>query len=299
VVSTAQVQIRPDHGASSWRPVIWRLPASRRRCRPRPGNAYLVHHDDGPVLSGTGQDRASVTDPAHFPGGMTRVPHDRLARFEISPQETPSAGLDRPGCAIGDVRTAVISQLQQDHIGGFAELSQAGTVSQTLLALGALAVSYAAIATLVRDRGWVVATVAALIGGIGAFCGAMFNVLVGVNLAAAATAHLSQNAAARFLVTTFNSGFGHVFMDVYFIGIFAAPVLMGFALWRSRSVPRWLAVLFLIGLEVAQQVSSAGPVLVVLFMLPFAVAMVLLAARIWQAAALPASHNPEPAGVPA
>jgi hypothetical protein len=127
----------------------------------------------------------------------------------------------------------------------------------------------------------------------------MFNVLVGVNLAAAATAHLSQDAAARFLVTTFNSGFGHVFMDVYFIGIFAAPVLMGFALWRSRSVPRWLAVLFLIGLEVAQQVSSAGPVLVVLFMLPFAVAMVLLAARIWQAAALPASHNPEPAGVPA
>jgi hypothetical protein len=74
VVSTAQVQIRPDHGASSWRPVIWRLPASRRRAGPRPGNAYLVHHDDGPVLSGTGQDRASVTDPAHFPGGMTRVP---------------------------------------------------------------------------------------------------------------------------------------------------------------------------------------------------------------------------------
>ncbi|HBW17760.1 MAG: hypothetical protein ACLPN6_22620 [Streptosporangiaceae bacterium] len=150
--------------------------------------------------------------------------------------------------------------------------------SLTLLALGALAVSYAAIATLVRDRGWVVATVAALIGGLGAFCGAMFNVLVGVNLASAATAHLSRDAAARFLVTTFNSGFGHVFMDVYFIGIFAAPVLMGFALWRSRSVPRWLAVLFLIGLEVAQQVSSAGPVLVVLFMLPFAVAMVLLAA---------------------
>jgi len=74
---------------------------------------------------------------------------------------------------------------------------------------------------------------------------------------------------------------------------------MGFALWRSRSVPRSLAVLFLIGLEVAQQVSSAGPVLVVLFRPPFAAAMVLLAARIWQAAALPASHNPEPAGVPA
>ncbi|HBW21493.1 MAG TPA: hypothetical protein DEH11_22030, partial [Actinobacteria bacterium] len=85
VVSTGQVQIRPDHGASSWRPVIWRLLASRRWAGPRPGNAYLVHHGDGPVLFCTGPDRASVTDPAHFPGGMTRVPYDRLARFEISP----------------------------------------------------------------------------------------------------------------------------------------------------------------------------------------------------------------------
>ena len=47
--------------------------------------------------------------------------------------------------------------------------------SLTVLALGALAVSYATIATLVRDRDWVVATVAALIGGLGAFCGAMLT----------------------------------------------------------------------------------------------------------------------------
>ena len=40
--------------------------------------------------------------------------------------------------------------------------------SLTLLALGALAVSYAAIATLVRNRGSAIATIAALIGGIGA-----------------------------------------------------------------------------------------------------------------------------------
>src|ERR1039457_2034414 len=131
-----------------------------------------------------------------------------------------------------------------------AQLYVAGSLA--LLALGTLAVSYAAIAALVRDRGSGVATVAALIGGLGAFCGALVNVLVGVNLAAVATTHLTRGAAARFLVTTFNSGSGQVFLDVYFIGIFAAPVLMGFALWRSRSVPRWLAVLFLISLEVAQ-----------------------------------------------
>jgi hypothetical protein len=70
------------------------------------------------------------------------------------------------------------------------QLYAAGSLA--ILALGALAVSYAAIATLARNRGSAVATVAALIGGIGAFCGAIVNVLVYPNLAAAATAHLSR-----------------------------------------------------------------------------------------------------------
>jgi hypothetical protein len=170
--------------------------------------------------------------------------------------------------------------------------------SLTLLALGALAVSYAAIATLVRKRGSAIATVAALTGGIGAFCGALVNVLVGYNLAAAATAHMSPDAAAQFLVTTFSSRAYQVFAAVYFISIFAAPAVMGFALWRSRSVPRWLAVLFFAGLELAQQLGSIGPLRVILLTLPFAAAMTLLAARIWRAAAPPGSRSPEPAAAP-
>ncbi len=170
--------------------------------------------------------------------------------------------------------------------------------SLTLLALGALAVSYAAIATLVRNRGSAIATVAALTGGIGAFCGALINVLVGYNLAAAATAHMSPDAAAQFLVTSFSSRAYQVFAAAYFIGIFAGPVLMGFALWRSKSVPRWLAALFFAGLELAQQLGSIGPVRVILLTLPFTVAMVLLAARIWRAAARPASRTQQPVAIP-
>jgi hypothetical protein len=169
-----------------------------------------------------------------------------------------------------------------------AQLYVAGSLA--LLGLGCLAVSYAAIAALARNRGSAAATVAALIGGLGAFCGAIVNVLVYPNLAAAATAHLTPAAAARFLVTTFNSGFGHVFLYAYLVGEFVAPVLMGYALWRSRSVPRGLAALFVIGLYAAEYQSSGGPI-VVLYMLPFAAAMVLLAARLWQAAALPASRT--------
>jgi pimeloyl-ACP methyl ester carboxylesterase len=71
-----------------------------------------------------------------------------------------------------------------------AQLYVAGSLA--LLGLGGRAVSYAAIAALVRNRGSALATVAVLIGGLGAFCGAITNVLVYPNLAAAvATAHLT------------------------------------------------------------------------------------------------------------
>jgi N-acyl homoserine lactone hydrolase len=128
VVSTGQVQIRPDHEASNWRPMAWWLLASRRWTGPRPINAYVIEHRDGLVLFDSGQDRASVTDPGYFPGGVTGVLYGRLARFEIGPQETLSAGLDRLGYAAGDVRTAVLSHLHQDHIGGLAELPDADIV---------------------------------------------------------------------------------------------------------------------------------------------------------------------------
>jgi hypothetical protein len=72
--------------------------------------------------------------------------------------------------------------------------------SLVLLGLGALAVSYGAIATLVNGRGSGLATVAALLGGLGAFCGAIVNVAVYPILAAAATAPVSRGAAARLLV---------------------------------------------------------------------------------------------------
>ena len=165
-----------------------------------------------------------------------------------------------------------------------------------LFGLGALAVSYGAIATLVRDRGSALATVAALLGGLGAFCGAIVNVVVYPSLAAAASAPVSRRAAANLLVTAFNSEFGHVFTYLYFVSEYLAPLLMGIALWRSRAVPRWLAALFFVGLLVAELMESYGPI-VILYMLPFAAAMVVLAARIWTTSTSPQDRNriPEPA----
>ena len=67
VVSTGQVRIRPDHLASSLRPMAWWLLASRHWTGLRPINAYVIEHRDGLVLFDTGQDRASITDPAISP----------------------------------------------------------------------------------------------------------------------------------------------------------------------------------------------------------------------------------------
>jgi glyoxylase-like metal-dependent hydrolase (beta-lactamase superfamily II) len=92
----------------------------------------VIEHRNGVVLFDTGQDRASVTDPGYFPGGPTKVLYDRLATFEIGPEETLTAGLGRLGYAASDVHSAVLSHLHQDHIGGLAELGEANiVVSQT------------------------------------------------------------------------------------------------------------------------------------------------------------------------
>ncbi|MGO9506242.1 MAG: recombinase family protein [Mycobacterium sp.] len=48
---------------------------------------------------------------------------------------------------------------------------------------------------------------------------------VGVNLAVAATAPISPDAAARFVVTSFNSEFSHIFAYyLYFVSEYTAPV---------------------------------------------------------------------------
>ena len=128
VVSTGNVQIRPDHVSSTWRPMFWWLLTSRQWTGPRPINAYVIEHRDGVVLFDTGQDRASVTDPDYFPGGWRKC-CTTVWPVSRSPQkETLSAGLGRLGYATGDVHTAILSHLHQDHIGGLGELGQADIV---------------------------------------------------------------------------------------------------------------------------------------------------------------------------
>jgi N-acyl homoserine lactone hydrolase len=125
VLSTGNVKIRPDHRASTWRPLPWWLLTSRQWTGPLPINVYVIEHRDGVVVFDTGQDHASVSNPEYFPGGLAGVLYKRLAAFEIRADETLTDQLGRLGYGIDDVGTAIVSHLHQDHIGGLPELSHA------------------------------------------------------------------------------------------------------------------------------------------------------------------------------
>ena len=123
VVSTGSVAIRPEHVGPTRKNLYLWLFTSRRWTAPLPINSYVIEHRDGLVLFDTGQDRASVTDPDYFPGGINGLVYSRLATFDIGPDDTLSAGLRHLGHSPQDVHTAVLSHLHQDHIGGLPELT--------------------------------------------------------------------------------------------------------------------------------------------------------------------------------
>lgn len=123
VISTGTVQVRPDHVAATWKPMMLWMATSRKWTAPLPINAFVIEHRDGLVLFDTGQDRASVTDPDHyFPGGLTGAMYRRTARADIPEDQTLVAGLERLGYAPADVTAVVVSHLHQDHIGGLAQV---------------------------------------------------------------------------------------------------------------------------------------------------------------------------------
>jgi N-acyl homoserine lactone hydrolase len=128
VISTGSVSIRPEHVGPTWKNLYVWLFTSRRWTAPRPINVYVIEHRDGLVLFDTGQDRASVTDREYFPSGFNGLIYSRLARFAIGPDDTLTAGLAALGHQVDDVRTAVISHLHQDHIGGLPVLGHARIV---------------------------------------------------------------------------------------------------------------------------------------------------------------------------
>jgi len=123
VISTGTVRIRPEHPYGTRKPLYWWLLTARRWTPPRPINVYVIEHAKGLILFDSGQDRASVTDDAYFPGGVTGYLYRRLARFDVAEGDTLTAQLAALGYAPADVDTTIVSHLHVDHIGGLRELA--------------------------------------------------------------------------------------------------------------------------------------------------------------------------------
>jgi len=181
-------------------------------------------------------------------------------------------GLDRPTVTISAVEDALPIAMAHTNELYISNL-------MVIFGLGGLAVSFAAIATLTRGRGVPLGVLAAVLGGTAAFSGALANMLVGFNLASAAASGEPASAAAPVLLAGDTSLVSKFLLTVYLGGGLVATALMGVALWRSATVPRWLPVLFGLGLVLA--VSSMPGVTATVMQLPFAVAMVLMSTRIW------------------
>jgi N-acyl homoserine lactone hydrolase len=128
VLSTGTVRIRPQQLRGDSGPMLRWLFTSRRWADPLPVNVYAIEHAAGLVLFDTGQDRAALTDPAYYPGGMTGLVYRRLSEFDIGPEQTLPALLAAAGYAAADVHTAVVSHLHQDHAGGIGALPKAEIV---------------------------------------------------------------------------------------------------------------------------------------------------------------------------
>lgn len=79
-----------------------------------PVNVFLVEHPCGLCLVDAGQT-AAAADEGYFPGWY---PFFRLARFELTPEDTAASQLVAAGVRLTDIRWVVLTHLHTDHAGG-------------------------------------------------------------------------------------------------------------------------------------------------------------------------------------
>lgn len=124
VVSTGSGEQHREHRYGSKKPRMWWVLTSQSWIQ-APVNAYLLEHRDGLVLFDTGMDPAIVSDPSYISSSLGRFLLNRIFRIYIGPDDCLSRRLNALGFDPADIRTAVISHLHFDHIGGIAEVPQA------------------------------------------------------------------------------------------------------------------------------------------------------------------------------
>lgn len=124
ILTTGWGEQHKEHRYGSWMPrLLWAL-TSMSWMR-MPINAFLIRHRDGPVLFDTGLDPAIKTDPTYISQAIGRILLRRIFKLHISDADALRQQLDAAGTSPEDIRTAVISHLHFDHVGGIADIPNA------------------------------------------------------------------------------------------------------------------------------------------------------------------------------
>jgi glyoxylase-like metal-dependent hydrolase (beta-lactamase superfamily II) len=121
-IQTGTVQVRTGQLRGSGPGAIrgLRTTFGRHWTDPLPIYAWLIEHDDGPILVDTGET-ARATEPGYFPRWH---PYFRRAvRMNVRPDQELGAQLERIGVSPSDIRTVVLTHLHTDHAGGLHHVS--------------------------------------------------------------------------------------------------------------------------------------------------------------------------------
>lgn len=124
ILSTGTGEVHPEHQAGSSMPQLWWVLFSQSWVEV-PVNVFVIEHSKGLVLFDTGLDIAVKTNPNYVSSIIGRFFLRRLFRLHISTEDTLEPKLKALGYSAADVKTAIISHLHFDHVGGIKDIPQA------------------------------------------------------------------------------------------------------------------------------------------------------------------------------
>lgn len=124
VLSCGQAEQHKEHRYGSRLPQLWWVFFGRSWV-PLPLQAFLIQHRDGLVLFDTGIDPAILFDKHYIKQAIGRFLLPRIFRFHLKETDRIDHVLAAAGVEAGGIRTAVISHLHFDHVGGIAQIPQA------------------------------------------------------------------------------------------------------------------------------------------------------------------------------
>lgn len=124
ILSTGTGEQHKEHRQGSSLPQLWWVLMSRSWIKV-PLACFVLEHRDGLVLFDTGMDPAIKSDPNYIDSAIGRFLLNRIFRLHIGPGDALGKQLEALGFAPSAVKTAVISHLHFDHIGGIADVPQA------------------------------------------------------------------------------------------------------------------------------------------------------------------------------